>query len=227
VNTKELIDRILLYTDDTLATDAGTTVRRVKILEWAQETGDHFWNHQAFGWTMATSDLTIPAEQGYVALPTNFQEFSGKGTAYADGDWGVPMDKVNPQEIQRHQESSFSVSRPRIFSVYMADDGVQRFQTMKNANQMTVSIYYKTIGPTLVDIDHATNSKLQYFPAGYHYSVLLAGCKERAARQKGDARAASDWHGLYMQGLARAVANEQDDDSSSIRRLGRAMVGMH
>jgi hypothetical protein len=227
VNTKELIDKILLYTDDTLATDAGTSKRRIKILEWAQEVGDHFWNHQDFGWTMATTSITVPAEQGYVALPANFQKFGPLGTAYNTADWGIPMDEANPQEIQRHRESSFSHARPRIFSVYIADDGVQRFQTMKNSNELTISIYYKTNPPVLVDVDHATTSLLQYYPAGYHYSVLLAGCKERAARQKGDARAQGEWHGIYMQGLARAIANEQEDNSSSIRRLGRAMVGMH
>ena len=227
MNTHELIDKILLYTDDTLATDAGTAVRRAKILEWAQETGDHFWNYQDFRWTMATSDITVPASQGYVALPTNFQKFGPLGTAYNETDYGIPMDEVNPQEIQRYQKSSSSHANPRIFSVFIADDGVQRFQTMINSSALTISIYYKTTPPILVDVDHATTSLLQYFPSGYHYSVLLAGCKERAARQKGDARAAGEWHAIYTQGLARAVANEQEDNSSSIRRLGRTMAGMH
>jgi len=229
MNTKNLIDRLLLYTDNTLSTDAGTTVRRVKHLEWAQEVWDEVWHYAEwpFSYTTTGSPLTIPVSQGYVALPAGFSTFGDRGTAYLSTDYGTPMTEVSPQLIQRAQRSTGSTANPTEFCVYMADDGLQRFQVPTNSEALTVYIYYKKIPPTLVDIDHATTSMLQHIPAAYHYSVLLAGCKEKAARSKGDARASSEWAGVYQSALAKMVQKELSNRyKSSIHRLGRATVGM-
>jgi len=227
MNTKTLIDKVLLYTDNTLASDAGTATRRVKILEWAQETWDETWHFTEWPFAYTSGTLTVPDGQSYVALPETFSTFGDRGTAYLSSDWGVPMTEVNPQQVQREQRSSGSTANPTIFCVYMADEGVQRFQVPKNSGALTVYIYYKKIPPTLVDVDHATNSMLQHIPAAYHYTVLLAGVKEKAARSKGDARAATEWAGQYQSGLARMVVKEIPNRyKSSVNRLGRAIAGM-
>lgn len=225
MNAKELIDKVLLYTDNTLASDAGTATRRIKYLEWAQEVFDQVWHERPWRWSMSSTALTVPAGQGYVALPADFHSVSPYGRAYNNADKGVPMDEVQPQLIQSALLRDSGVSRPSVFAIMRADDGVQRFYVQKNSPALVVTLWYKTSSPTLVDVAHATTSKLQYIPAGYHYTVILAGVKEKSARQKGDARAAADWHQIYVQGLARMVVNEVDR-RSTVRRMGRAVVGM-
>jgi len=212
MNAYEATSKILLYTDNTLATDAGTAKRRVKILEWMQEIFDEVWNWADWDWTYKAGSIIVPTA-GYVALPSDFVRFGSKGRAYDSN--GRPLDEVNPQQILEQHLSSGQVSTIREFAVYIADDGVMRLYTPKPGSALTLTIYYKFKPPTLVDINHATSSNLQHIPSEYHYSVILAGLKERAARSKGDARAGADWATLYRQGLSAMVKQAQPKRSTT------------
>lgn len=215
-----LIDQLLNYFDQIAATDADNATRRLMALEWLQEVVDEFWHERPWRWAYATTTITVPDGQGYVALPTDFQEFGPYG-----GVWdsqGRNLLEVSPQAVEDYRTAaSTGIAFPGGFAPLMADNGVQRFQIPLNSGAQVFTIWYKKIPPTCADSTAANTNGLNYIPAQYHYSVILAGVKTKAARSKADART-QEWESIYERGFKRAIVNERGRRSST-RRMPRAV----
>lgn len=215
-----LIDQILNYFDQISATDADNATRRIMVLEWLQEVVDQFWHERPWRWAYATTTVTVPDGQGYVALPSDFQEFGPYGGVY--DSQGRNLLEVNPQSIQDYRTAASSpIAFPGGFGVFMADNGVQRFQIPENSGDQTFTIWYKKTPPTCLDSTNASTNGMNYIPSQYHYSVILAGVKAKAARSKADQRT-GEWEALFQRGLNRAIVNERGRRSST-RRMPRAV----
>jgi hypothetical protein len=215
-----MIDQLLNYFDQISATDADNATRRVMVLEWLQEVVDEFCHERPWRWLYTTTTVTVPDGQGYIALPSDFQEFGPYGGVY--DSQGRNLLELSPQAIQDYRTSvSTGIAFPGGFAVFMADNGVQRFQIPENSGAQTFTIWYKKTPPTCADSTNANTNGLNYIPTQYHYSVILAGLKAKAARSKADARA-PELEMMFQRGKDRAAVLERGRRSST-RRMPRAV----
>lgn len=228
MDTNTLIDRILDYDDNVSSDDADNSTHRARVLEWAQQVFEYVWNFRPWRFKLANTTITVQAGKKYAVLPSNFQDFGPNGGAFYQDAQGViepiKLEEVSPQEIQTEKNRSGTTAKPQKFAAFLADDGVYRFQVGNNSDAVTFDIWYETIAPTLVDTE-GVRSNLQKVPAGYHFTVLLAGVQEKSARDKGDQRSATEWGLIFRDGLKRMVARETGQ-RSSVERMPRATMGM-
>jgi len=227
MDTQELINRIQDYVDDVDSTDGDNTAYRLRVLQWAQQSFEYLWNYRSWRFKIKNSTVTISASGTSAALPSDFQEFGIHGGVYrqnANGQAELPkLEEVAPQEIQTGQATTGTTSKPTKYAVFQASSGLYNIQTAPLTSAITFDLWYVPVAPTLVDSD--TNSKLEDIPVGYHFSVVLAAVMEKAARDKGDARAATEWATTYRDGLKRMVERETTG-AASPQRMPRASIGM-
>jgi hypothetical protein len=227
MDTDTLIDRIQDYTDDVASTDGDNAAYRLRVLQWTQQVYEYVWNYRSWKFKVKTDTVTISADASSAALPADFQEFGIHGGVYVQDSSGIPqqpkLEEAAPQIIQMAQSRSGTTGSPGAFSIYLAIDGRYYIQVPKLSGAKTFTLYYSPVAPTLVDSN--VNSKLESIPAGYHFTVLLAGVQEKAARDKGDMRAASEWATIYRDGLKRMVERETSG-RSSVQRMPRSSIGM-
>lgn len=216
MEANDLIDRVVNYYENTSVTDAYNTRRRARILEWAQEVVDDFWHYRPWSWRMATTTVSVTGSSTTAALPSNFGEFSPRGGVYRSD--GTKLVEVSAQEVQELIAAGVTRLLDR-FAVATATTGVRNLM-FPTASADTLTIYYMKVPPTLADLTGTTNN-LDDIPPDYHFSVVLAGVKAKAARSHGDNRA-PELEGIYLRGLSRAAVEEKGR-RSSVRRLPMAV----
>jgi hypothetical protein len=222
-NTNTLIDTVLLRTENQSSTDAANSPRRTRILEWAQQAVDELWNLRPWAWTLSSTSLTVTASSA--SLPSDFQEIGPEGGAWQTSGVSNPhrLEEVSPQVVEELQNSSQSISLHRVFAVYGVADTVatQLFQVAPCSGSTTFGVTYKTLAPTLSDVD-STSSGLQYIPASYHYSVILPAVQAFSARSKGHARQEQSYTAAKNRGVQDMISREQRRRSTT-QRFGRPL----
>lgn len=231
LTTSALIDTVLSYVDNIDGTDAASSTRRTRILQYAQETVEEFWDFHEWRFKVkGPTTLVIPAwtstpTYSSANLPSDFDDIGKIGSVYNSAN-GDQLDEITIQEMQIiNSKTSAVTGRPEQFAI-MGSVGDTDTTTesphwlvLPNLSAaVTVRYWYQPACPTLVDATGNTNN-LYKIPGKYHTSVILPGVAARSNRSKGDGR---DWWEEYRSALAKAKADENPRRSST-QRLPRAI----
>lgn len=215
MRVEEWIDAALARGDNVPPSDAAYVERRRRALELGLEVRDEVWNATHFPWKVRTVDLVVPASQGYVAVPENYDELGPYGELYLmqGGIVQVPPLEQKPEhEIHEARTGNNPTDTPAIFAIFGQDpvSFLDLIQLPINSTQLTLRLAYMKKPPTLRDAGDpdetpgaqltADDAALQEIPSRFHVSVLLVGLKAKLRESKGDAR----WRKLeadYQKGI--------------------------
>lgn len=206
MNTKTLIDAVLNYTDNIGATDADNTLRRARMLQYAQEVVEYVWGYADWPWAYRTSSGISVGSDGTMSLPTDFARFGFKGGLYRASDSRRCDERYDLAQFLHQYNSgirNYLEDFVRLSQDTTTFTGRQKVKFL--ATSGSIDCLYLPVAPTLVDTDHATNSLLQYIPSQWHNLVILPGVVTKTRTSKGDVR---DFEKDFVRGLGMMHAKE-------------------
>lgn len=205
MDTEALINTVLNYTDNVSSSDADYSARRTRILQTAQEVCEEVWNFTEWPFTYKRNTAySLTASVDEVDLPSDFLELGRHG-----GLWENAGDhrwlEVGYQELSDLRDGS-TLTVPRVFCIYGMNDSTmaRRIQILSSGSTRTMTLIYRFLFPTLVDVSDPASELLQ-IPVQYHQTVVLAGVVARTREAKNELR---DWDARYRNGLAYMTARE-------------------
>ncbi len=182
------INQVLARGEDVPDTDADDDDRRVRALEDIVEIWVQVWLDRPWPRKRKSAQLTMPANQGYIAVPVDFQSVGHYGGVFLNAT-GVRLDYVTPQELQEMKRMPGNATDdPSEYSLYDQETSTpfaMRLQTITNSNEILFDINDEKIPPTLGDGD-ADDVNLNQLPEAYHKSVIIPGAKALAKLNLGD-----------------------------------------
>lgn len=182
------INQILARGEDVPDTDGDDADRRVRALEDIVEVWIEVWLDRPWPRKRKSAQLTMPANQGYIAVPADFQAVGHYGGVFNNAT-GVRLDYVNPQELQEMKRMPGNTADdPSEYSLYDQETSTpfaMRLQTVTNSNQIIFDINYEKIPPVLSD-GGDDNTNLNQLPEAYQKSVIIPGAKALAKLNLGD-----------------------------------------
>lgn len=200
METDDLIDNVLAYTDNVSAIDGDNATRRLRYLLYTQQVVDEVWNQRDWAFKYKRGTLAVSASG--TDLPADFQEFGNQGGVY-DAN-GRMLHEISPQEANVVNESGISSSVPDSFMVIGQNAGAKQIRlSAPPGGSVTLTLWYIKTSPVLTD---GSDGGLLEIPVAYHHTVLLPGVVARSRKNKGDSR---DWFVDYQRGLAYMVARER------------------
>lgn len=204
MTTSALIDIIINYVDNSSSADNDNSVRRTRILQYAQEVFDEVWYFRGWPFKSRSGTVTVTAGNNAGDLPADFGEFGDKGGVY---DGTSALVEISEAQLIAERQSGNRQLGPYIFAVFGYNTATNRkqLQVLTQGANVTYTINYLALAPTLVDATDSTN-KLDNIPAQHHQSVLVPGVAAKAKVSIGDSR---DFRSQYLAGIARMTAVER------------------
>jgi hypothetical protein len=182
------ITQILARGEDAPDTDADDDDRRLRTLENIIEVWVTVWLDRPWPRKRKSSQLTMPAGQGYIAVPSDFQSVGHYGGVF-QASTGKRLDYVNPQEMQEMKRMPGNeTDDPSEYSFYDQETSTpfaMRMQTITNTSQLLFDISFEKVAPTLSD-GGGNDSNLNYIPEAYQQAVIIPGAKALAKLNLGD-----------------------------------------
>lgn len=211
--------------DGILVGDTDYTRRREMHLEWLQTRVDSLWNMRPWTWRLKPVTLTIPANQTYLELPSDFIEFGAIGSVQ-DTTAMKRLAEVSPIEIQTLQRQTARSTHEKFSVWHKANTASPSAMTPHihiGANSVAQSWVgtYVSSAPTMVDDANVANlTGLERIPTQYQMDVLLNQVKADIMRANGDGRS-EQWEGMGQKNLDRLIAVEGTGRHSTPQALPR------
>lgn len=183
------ITQVMARGEDAPDTDADDADRRLRTLENIIEVWVQVWLDRPWPRKRKSAPLTVPATQGYIAVPSDFQAVGHYGGVFVNAT-GARLDYVNPQEMQEMKRipGSSGGDDPSEYSLYDQETSTpfaMRLQIVTNTNSLLLDLSYEKVPPTLTD-GGASDANLNYLPEAYQQSVIIPGAKALAKLNLGD-----------------------------------------
>jgi hypothetical protein len=198
------ISTVISYTDNVPASDAGNVGRRLRVLQWLQETVALIRGYRSWRFLYVTGSCTIDS-LGQAVLPIDFGQFGWSGGLFNSD--GSPLREChNAKDLyvrfirgERNTEE-FSMLG------YDTTTASPKIQTMQVSG--TLSLMYCEKCPTLADSTTlpADNSLQLPLPQDYHNLVVIPGVAMKSKLSKGDTR---DFKSDFLVGLEMMCRREQ------------------
>lgn len=190
MNVTEIIDQVMGRDDNISEADADNLTRRQRLLEYLREVEAEIWWRRDWTWKKKRGTVTVPAGQGYVALPADFASIGQYGGVFhpasGSGD-GRKLEQVPESVIMEARESGQPGDVPQYFALFGQDPTtyLQYIQIPVNAGAVDLVLWYQPNPPT---IDEAANvNAVKAIPEKYHQLVVIPGLRSKARESKGDA----------------------------------------
>ena len=179
------LDQIIGRTDNVGLTDVDYATRRTRHLEYMVEEGTYLYTARQWPWRRVSTTLTVPINQGYVNLPSDFGSI-GRRALVTNTVTGTQLKYVNENELREEKDSpNVTTSEPTVYSIYgQGTDYEYRFQIVTNSIQLTFMFPYNKKFPTLDESTNLNASKV--IPEQYHQSVWIPAVRSLASFSKGD-----------------------------------------
>lgn len=204
MTTSALIDLILNYTDNTVSSDTDNTARRARLLQYAQEVFEEVWYWRQWPFRARSGTVAVTATNNAGDLPADFADFGDKGGIYSGT---IELEEISEEEMVAERQSGSLAFGPYICAVFGFNTTTLRkqLQVLTQPANITYTINYLAVAPTLVDATNNTN-KLDNMPDQYHQTVILPGVAAKARVSIGDGR---DFKDDYLRGLSNMVGRER------------------
>lgn len=211
----EIIDTVMSYTYNITPNDPGNAARRLRVLNYLQDTFDEVWMMREWAFSFKDTTVNIDGASGVAAVPDDYLELGVQGGVYnAQGDKLRETPFVYIKQLILNGNSQ---SPPELFAI-VSNGAALEIHTPIIGSDYTVNLQYRYQPVTLTD-----DTAEPPIPRAHHNSVLVAGTAAKAARSLGDPR--PDDEQSYKQAINRMIVVERSR-KTSIQKLPRAMSGM-
>lgn len=203
----EAISQVIGYIDNAAPTDAANADRKVRSLQYIQETFNDVYYHAEWWFRWAVFSVTILSGDAGTVLDSEFSDLpaeSDGGTVYntATGD---QLRIVRPSQVLELQyQVGYSTPTPKICAVFGQEAAspyrpLIQVPTVSQNVSLEVNAHKKP--PVLVQ----GGTTLNRIPSQWHQSVIIPGARMLAQKSKGDIK---EWQSHYERGLQRMKAAE-------------------
>lgn len=208
---KGLIDNAISYYDDAEPDEAQNAKRRARLLLFLQHIYDYVWNYREWEFTYKEgAALVVLANGNNVALPTEYMEFSKRGSVF-DTARRIRLQEVSIHLVERMRNELSSASGGGVLNDgFAVSQGKIQLPYTVSSNTSLVP-FYRIRAETLVD-----DTTPMLIPDKYANLVLLPGLVVRTQESKQDAR--ETWGKQFVEGLSQMCMLEQPQ-KSAVRRL--------
>jgi hypothetical protein len=156
VNVTEIIDQVLGRDDNVAEDGADNLERRTRHLEYLREVQSEVWWTSDWSTKKKRDTVTVPAGQGYVALPPDFQSIGVYGGIWfpiaGQGD-GRKLEIRPESDITNLRESNYRTSVPRICALFGQDAFYRPLvQVALNDDPVTLAVWYQPQPPRIDEV---------------------------------------------------------------------------
>jgi len=182
------IDQIVARGEDVADTDADDSSRRVRAQEDLNEIWIVVWGDRPWPWKRKEKQVTVPANQGYIAVPTDFDSVGHYGGLFVAAT-GRRLDYMAPQEFQELKRSPGLTGGddPGFYSLYDQEATTPfalRIQVITNTNEIVFDLSYEKVAPYLDEDDDDTD--LNMISEQWQRAVIIPGAKALRKLDLGD-----------------------------------------
>ncbi len=203
MDATEIITQVLAYTDNINPTDTDYADRRVRLTHLLQALLEDVVTESEWTWLRKTSQLTVAAQDGFVAVPADFGQLGDYGTIHlVDNFTGVPLDHEPEHVIRSSRARNYQTSSPSYFSIFGQDATtyVRQINFPINPDAFDILVNYLRKSPT---VDEAANlNTVKIVPEEFHQRVLIPGLSAKTLESKGDERWQNQF-AMYNDGLKK------------------------
>lgn len=182
-----LLDEVLEDSNLIDPNDAEYEPERERCLRALIRVWRKVWTDRPWWFVFSQGSVTIPDAQGYVALPSDFGEFTIHGGAFRSLD-GCPMVPRSESYIEGLKNiPGVRVANPLEYAVYGQDSSTKapRIQTALNSGAAVVKLIYRMRPPTLDETSNSAN--VLKVPETWHDAVVIPMTKAEIRAPKADA----------------------------------------
>lgn len=207
----EAIDTIIAYTTNTDGADPDAALRRLRVLNYLQDTLDEVWLSREWAFTYIEAAVTLDA-QGVGVLPVDYLEMGVQGGLYdAVGETilEVPYTVIRKAVLQGNTSGI-----PECFAI-ISNGALLEIRTPLLGSSYDVNLHYRRLPPTLAD-----DTTVLPIPLAHHNPVLVAGAAAKQAYSLGDR--APTYEQSFQMGLNRMISTERSR-KTSIQKMPRSV----
>ena len=193
------IDIVISDYDSVDPTDLDNSPLRTKYLHFLQHIYNYVWNIREWEWTYKEAPITVIANSGSAALPTDFQEIGSQGVLMdSKRVQFFPKPKYVVERLRRAGNAGFG-SVLNIFAVW----GGSLQLPYAVSTDTVFTLFYRMRPEMLAD---ATPGVDMTIPDRYAHTVIIPGLIFRSQEKKQDAR--QTWSQQFNSGISQMAVAE-------------------